>query len=104
MRVMINVKPGIARENNVSGCYKLGEPIPLPAGKDIYITVPFGVFRCNINEGIFPEERHFVQRSSSNSDEPHVIRYSEIAHLRNPVLCIKEHDPGEDNNILVEFK
>jgi hypothetical protein len=84
----------------------MGEPIPVPEGKDIYIKIPDGVFRCNINDGVFPEERRFFQKKALEPDEPHVIRYSEIAHVRNPTLSIKVHypPPGRDEDVVIEFK
>ncbi len=101
---MITVDQEIAKKNNIASVYQMGEPIPLPEGKDIYITVPLGVFRCNFNEGIFPEDRRFLQQSEYHPGGPHVIRYSEIAHLKTPRLSIEPHYPGEDKEVLIEFK
>lgn len=100
MRITTSVDQDIAKVNNISNVYNLGEPIPVPAGKDIYIQVPAGVYRCNFNEGIFPEDRRFLQPS----EVPHVVKYDEIAHLHSPTLSIKTHYPGEDKDIIVEFK
>lgn len=104
MRIRTSVDQAIARVNNISKVYDLGEPIPVPAGKDIYIQVPAGVYRCNFNEGLFPEDRRFIQPSEAHPEQPHVVKYSEIAHLQQPTLSIKSHYPGEDRDIIVEFK
>jgi hypothetical protein len=104
MRIRTNVDEHIARVNNILQVYEMGQPIPVPEGKDIHITLPRGVFRCNINEGIFPEDRRFFQKSETQTEQDHIIRYSEIAHVKNPKISIKAHYPDEDGDVTVEFK
>ena len=83
------------------------EYIQIPSGHDIYITIPSGVYRCNINDGIFPEDRRFFQKKNQQEKDTFIIRYNEIAHHPFPVLNIKPHYPSEHNDmedLLVSFK
>jgi hypothetical protein len=86
--------------------FGFNEYIEIPAGHDIYITVPDGVYRCDINDGIFPEDRRFFQRRDRQLKETYIIRYNEIAHHQSPVIRFREHYPAENNreDILVSFK
>ena len=104
MKVKIIVDRELAIKNNIPNVCQLGEQIPVPEGKDAYISVPSGVFRCNINEGVFPEDRIFFQKSTEDSREEYVIKFSEMSHEKQPVLSIKEHYPGHDEDVQIEFR
>lgn len=85
--------------------YELKQHIPVPEGKDVYIEVPEGVYRCNVNEGVFPEDRWFFQHSGSGACQ-YVIPYTELEHLKNPVLSFKVHYSAnnDDDNLFIEFR
>jgi hypothetical protein len=105
MKIKIVKSEDTNREEDRLCEFELTEAIPIPEGKDIHIYVPDGVFRCNINEGIFPEDRRFFQRSASDPRVPNIIRYNEISHLQNPRLSIRLHYPGRTNeDVVIEFR
>jgi hypothetical protein len=81
--------------------YELGEPIPIPPNRVILVTIPDGVFRCNLNKGIFAEDRLFIQ--NEGLDLPHILRFKNLCYEKDPTLTIKVHYSLANTNIMVEF-
>jgi hypothetical protein len=81
--------------------YEFGEPIPIPPNRVILVTIPDGVFRCNLNKGIFAEDRLFIQ--NEGLDFPHILRFKNLCNELDPTLTVKVHYSMANTNVTVEF-
>jgi hypothetical protein len=81
--------------------YEFGEPIPIPPYRVILITVPEGVFRCNLNDGILADDRKFIQNEGSKL--AHILRFKNLESYQDPTLTVKIHSTNENANVTIEF-
>ncbi len=101
MRLIIHAEKKDLKLFAIRRSYDFGEPIPIPPCRVILITVPEGVFRCNLNKGIFAEDRKFIQ--NEGADLPHILHFVNLKHTVDPVLTVLVHGTPARSNVIVSF-